>query len=101
MWREITSHLDARRKLLDEEIRDYPRPIPRWDAQFNHLYDQRARILRELEQEQARAERDLTRNDYLELIEAFIEAPGDIGDEAERTIRARLRARLSRIQSRR
>jgi chorismate mutase len=40
--------LEARRRQLDEEIRAYPTPIPRCDAQFNHLFEERARIVREL-----------------------------------------------------
>ena len=36
--------LEAERRRLDEEIRTYPRPIPRCDAQFNHLLEERARI---------------------------------------------------------
>lgn len=41
--------LEARRKQLDDEIRAYPTPIPRCDAQFNFLMEERARIVRELE----------------------------------------------------
>ncbi len=41
--------LEARRKQLDEEIRAYPTPIPRCDAQFNFLMEERTRIVRELE----------------------------------------------------
>ena len=44
-----TVRLDARRKALDEEIRVYPTPIPRCDAQFNHLMEERARIVKELD----------------------------------------------------
>ena len=40
--------LEARRKQLDDEIRSYPTPIPRCDAQFNHLFEERARVMREL-----------------------------------------------------
>jgi hypothetical protein len=29
---------------LDDEIRSYPTPIPRCDAQFNYAYEQRARL---------------------------------------------------------
>ena len=29
---------------LDEEIRSYPTPIPRCDAQFNAAYEQRSRL---------------------------------------------------------
>ena len=41
--------LEARRRELDAEIRDYPTPIPRCDAQFNHLMEERSRIARELQ----------------------------------------------------
>jgi tyrosine decarboxylase/aspartate 1-decarboxylase len=44
-----TVRLDAQRKALDEEIRVYPTPIPRCDAQFNHLMEERARIVKALE----------------------------------------------------
>jgi vacuolar-type H+-ATPase subunit I/STV1 len=35
---------------LDAEIRAYPTPIPRCDAQFNHLLEERDRIRRLLEE---------------------------------------------------
>jgi glutamate/tyrosine decarboxylase-like PLP-dependent enzyme len=41
--------LEARRHALDEEIRAYPTPIPRCDAQFNHLFEERERVVKELE----------------------------------------------------
>ena len=41
--------LEARRRQLDAEIRAYPTPIPRCDAQFNALMEERGRIVRELE----------------------------------------------------
>lgn len=42
---ELRARLEAQRRRLDDEIRQYPTPIPRCDAQFNHLFDQRARIV--------------------------------------------------------
>lgn len=45
----LRASLEARRKQLDEEIRAYPTPIPRCDAQFNFLMEERSRIVRELE----------------------------------------------------
>jgi len=42
--------LEARRHALDEEIRSYPTPIPRCDAQFNHLFEERARIAKALDE---------------------------------------------------
>ena len=41
--------LEARRHQLDAEIRGYPTPIPRCDAQFNHLMEERARVVERLE----------------------------------------------------
>lgn len=46
---ELRARLEAQRRRLDEEIRAYPTPIPRCDAQFNHLFDRRARIVAALE----------------------------------------------------
>ncbi len=46
---EALARLEARRRELDAEIRAYPTPIPRCDAQFNHLIEERARIVKELE----------------------------------------------------
>ena len=46
---ERRARLEERRRQLDDEIRGYPTPIPRCDAQFNHLYEERARIIAELE----------------------------------------------------
>ena len=41
--------LEEEKRRLDAEIRAYPTPIPRCDAQFNHLFERRAEIVRELE----------------------------------------------------
>ena len=41
--------LEEEKRRLDEEIRAYPTPIPRCDAQFNHLFERRAEVVRELE----------------------------------------------------
>ena len=43
------SQLEEEKRRLDEEIRDYPTPIPRCDAQFNALFERRDAIIRELE----------------------------------------------------
>jgi len=42
--RTLHGFLANARRALDQEIGGYPRPIPRCDAQFNHLYQQRALI---------------------------------------------------------
>jgi hypothetical protein len=43
------SQLEEEKRRLDAEIRAYPTPIPRCDAQFNALFERREAIVRELE----------------------------------------------------
>jgi len=53
---EPAAPADLRQALatLEAEIRAYPTPIPRCDAQFNHLMEERDRIRRLLEEVTAR-----------------------------------------------
>ena len=44
--RELQRWLTGVRASLADEIRSYPTPIPRCDAQFNHLVEQRDRLAR-------------------------------------------------------
>lgn len=44
--RELKRWLTGVRAALADEIRSYPTPIPRCDAQFNHLVEQRGRLSR-------------------------------------------------------
>ena len=41
---ELRRWVSGARAALAGEIRRYPTPIPRCDAQFNHLVDQRGRL---------------------------------------------------------
>jgi hypothetical protein len=41
---ELRDFLLRAKRSLDEELRTYPTPIPRCDAQFNHAYEQRGRL---------------------------------------------------------
>ena len=93
MWNEIVLHLEDRRRALAAEIRDYPTPIPRCDAQFNHLYEQQARLARELDRIGAVAGK--TRGDTIELIERFIASAPYTDDAAEREFRSRMKKQHS------
>src|SRR5262249_46615646 len=42
--------LEELRRALDAQIRSYPTPIPRCDAQFNHLFEERERIAKLLDE---------------------------------------------------
>jgi hypothetical protein len=76
---EVRRFVERIRRSLDDEIGQYPTPIPRCDAQFNHLYEQRARLARELDVDA----------DEQALLRAFARsAPYGDSDE-ERRLRAR------------
>jgi hypothetical protein len=95
LWKEIKDDLHRSRQVIGEEIRNYPTPIPRCDAQFNHLYEQQARLARELDRIAALAEKSLEREDYIELIERFVASAHYADDAAERQLRSRLKSELS------
>ena len=97
LWNEIKDELHRSKRVIGEEIRSYPTPIPRCDAQFNHLYEQQARLARELDRIGALDEKNLGRGDYSRLIEEFIASASYTDDGAERELRSRLGAELSVI----
>jgi len=100
LWKDIRVDLLRRKESINEEIRNYPTPIPRCDAQFNHLYEQQARLARELDRIAALAEESLGREDYIGLIERFIASAPYADDDAERQLRSRLKSALSAVGKR-
>jgi hypothetical protein len=97
MWEEVRRDLLRVKRLIDEEIRSYPTPIPRCDAQFNHLYEQQARLARELDRISAFSEKSLGRGDYARLVEEFIASAPYLDENGERQLRARIKARISAL----
>ena len=97
MWNEIRLHLEDRRRSLGAEIRNYPTPIPRCDVQFNHLYEQQARLGRELDRIGALAGKNPTREDYIDSIGRFAASAPYTDDPAERALRSRMKAELSAV----
>jgi hypothetical protein len=83
--KEIIEHLRELRQRLTDEIRTYPTPIPRCDAQFNHLYEQLGRLSRDLDAiEGAKSER--------EAADVFLATRPYTDDPSERDFRARVKA---------
>ena len=97
LWKEIRDDLRRSKRVIGEEIRSYPTPIPRCDAQFNHLYEQQARLARELDRINALAEKSLEGEDYIDLIERFIASAPYADDAAEQKLRSRLESELSAV----
>ena len=77
------------RRSLDDEIRSYPTPIPRCDAQFNHAYEQRARLAALL-QRMAAADDDVGANALLRAMAEFSALPSLGESDEERSLRARV-----------
>ena len=76
------------RRSLDDEIRSYPTPIPRCDAQFNHAYEQRARLAALL-QRMAAADDDGAKA-LLRAMAEFSALPSLGESDEERSLRARV-----------
>ena len=92
--REIYDPLAIAQRRVDTEIRSYPTPIPRCDAQFNHLYDQRLRIARRLHAVEDALAAPVTDAALAGALAAWRdESPCTDGDD-ERDLRARLAAVL-------
>ena len=90
IWQDLRAHLDHRKHQLNEEIRSYPTPIPHCDAQFNYLYEQRTRLVQELQRVDALAEQSLARGDSLEVVEEFLSSSPVTDDEAEQILSSTL-----------
>lgn len=98
LWSEVRSGLLRAKRAIDDEIRGYPTPIPRCDAQFNHLHEQRGRLARELDRIDALSGKNLGSPDYVRLIEEFIASTPYSDDGSEQDLRFRLGAKLSLVR---
>jgi hypothetical protein len=47
--KEIQTRLESEERRIYEEIKNYPKPIPACDAQFNFLLEERTRIAAEIQ----------------------------------------------------
>lgn len=92
--RDARAHLARVRQLLDEEIRTYPTPIPRCDAQFNHLYEQRTRTSYLLERMNAALEAAAERDRVAKVLAEFIADRGP-HDADRQALVARITAALA------
>ena len=82
----LRTRLENERDRVCREIREYPTPIPRCDAQFNHLLEQRDSIVRELQHFESVAD---VRNavEAKRRIEALVDA-SDFDDALKRELRS-------------
>jgi hypothetical protein len=90
--REIRDHLAVAQRRVDAEIRHYPTPIPRCDAQFNHLYELRARIARTLHAVDDALAPSAPAAQLASALAAWSDEPPFTDDAEEHGLRARLAA---------
>ncbi|MET1084429.1 MAG: hypothetical protein ABWY12_15485 [Burkholderiales bacterium] len=91
---ELKGYLGGAKQALEEEIRTYPTPIPRCDAQFNYLYEQRSRLCQILDRVSAALDHGNSSDEFAEAIAAFTASPYFGESVEEQNLRERLRAEL-------
>ena len=91
---ELRDGMLRAKRRLDDEVRSYPTPIPRCDAQFNALYDQRAVLARELARATEALDTSGGPDRLAPYLRTVLEAPPYLDDDWERRLRKRLREAL-------
>lgn len=87
----IEQALEARRARIDDEVKNYPRPITGCDVQFEHALEQQAGVRQELQRAAALHEA-AEQDGFIRLVGAFISASAFIDAAAAREIAASLAA---------
>jgi hypothetical protein len=93
---DVCTYLARVRRLLDEEIRAYPTPIPRCDAQFNHLYEQRTRAAQLLERMNAAMNTPEDRDTLVNTLDDFVHATPDPQGADPQALVSRIKSALKR-----
>lgn len=93
---ELREALVRAKRSIDEEIRTYPTPIPRCDAQFNHMYEQRSRLAELLNRLHAALDRGDGAGELLSAMTAFAALQSMDESAEERSLRARIAKEVSR-----
>lgn len=71
-WSAIRRHLESEKSRVQEEIRNYPAPIPACDAQFNFLLEERENLSAEVARVLALMDEDLESGDVRLSIHEYI-----------------------------
>jgi hypothetical protein len=93
---ELRDSLVRAKRSIDDEIRTYPTPIPRCDAQFNHMYEQRSRLADLLNRLHAALDRGDGAGELLSAMTEFASLHSMDETAEERSLRARIVNELSR-----
>ena len=95
---EVHAFLVAAKRRLDEEIRCYPTPIPRCDAQFNFLYEQRTRLQEQINGIADALATGLERKSCMNVLDGFARAPPLTDLASEQTLRSAAAAMVAELE---
>ena len=87
---ELRDFLLQAKRALDEELRAYPTPIPRCDAQFNYAYEQRSRLAELLNRFDAALDPAAGASELQSAMSAFAALPSTGESAEERRLRMRI-----------
>lgn len=87
---ELRDYVAHVRASVDDEIRTYPTPIPRCDAQFNFVYEQRGRLTELLNFLDAEMDRGGRPSQLASIIAGFLASSPLRENDEERDLRKRL-----------
>jgi len=79
IFNDITLWVEDRKRSIDQEIGEYPMPVPACDAQFNYLLEQRSMLSQQLNRLRTPARDNLVLSEYVDLIRGFLNEIGDPG----------------------
>jgi hypothetical protein len=73
LWQRIWDCLEAEKRRIQAEIRNYPHPIPACDQHFNSLLESRDKVLVEMDRAKAAQNERLAECDPVRLLSAFLD----------------------------
>ena len=74
VWLEISAILETEKRRIFDAILNYPPPIPACDIQFNHLLEERARIIQDLIRLREASQNRRDPNDSVKVIREFVDS---------------------------
>jgi vacuolar-type H+-ATPase subunit I/STV1 len=83
-WDAIRRYLENIRSQTYEELLNYPSPIAGCDVQFQQLSERRDKIIRELNRLEVSRRDSLTREDPVDMLDAFVRSSEFIDDAVAR-----------------
>ena len=83
LWLEIKTSLEGKKNLINDEIRNYPPPIPACDAQFNYLLEERARLTAELNRLQEFVSQVADDDNAVQLLNEYMATCPDIDTNSD------------------